>query len=105
MDYLQKFQGERQEAMYNSAPTPVLVKRCLNNLLQPLGKSERVLVFSNFDGQVSYQPLDEVSNMIRGCKTGNFWKNEVLVYANWLMIDTAAGLERQTWEHYMWIFP
>ena len=52
MDYLQKFQGERQEAMYNSAPTPVLVKRCLNNLLQPLGKSERVLVFSNFDGQV-----------------------------------------------------
>ena len=52
MDYLQKFQDERQEAMYNSAPTPVLVKRCLNNLLQPLGKPERVLVFSNSDGQV-----------------------------------------------------
>ena len=53
MDYLQKFQCERQKAVYNSAPTPVLVKWCLNNLLRPLGKSERVHVFSNSDGQMT----------------------------------------------------
>ena len=52
MDYLQKFQCERQKAVYNSATTPVLVKWCLNNLLQPLGKSKRVRVFSSSDGQV-----------------------------------------------------
>lgn len=56
---------------------------------------------SNFDGQVSYQPLDEVSNMIRGCKTGNFSKSQMLVYATCLMTDTVAGLQRQTWKHYI----
>lgn len=42
--------------------------------------------------------------MIHGCKTGSFWKGQVLVYATGLMTDAADGSERQTLEHYMWIF-
>lgn len=39
--------------------------------------------------------------MIHGCKIGNFWKDQVLVYATGLMTDIADGSKRHILEHYM----